>query len=225
MYTRRFWIDQIPLIAMARRPGGPYPGTVLLYHGLKASKETHLKELEQLAERGFLAIGVDAHGHGERALPDLSAFMAEGGDFHGNFLKLVRPTVAEIPHLLARLASMEQTGPVAVMGISMGGYVAFAAPLVCPRLATVVPILGSPVWEGSQDSPHLRPEAFAQVALLAWNAGRDVNVPPGPAREFVARIGKEYMEYAESDHFMRPEDWHDGWRRTLEWLERYLSGT
>lgn len=215
MYTREFWLREIPLLAMANRPHGPYPGTVLLYHGLKADKSTHRKELEQLAERGFLAIGVDAHGHGQRS---------RSGSAGAGILDLVRPTVAEIPGLLEGLASMEQTGPFGITGISMGGYIAFAAPQLSDRLRAVVPILGSPVWERSQDSPHLHPEPYRQTALFAWNAGRDVNVPPGPAREFVARIGQTYREYPESDHFMRAEDWEDGWQRTLDWFQTHLSG-
>jgi dienelactone hydrolase len=222
VYTREFWLHEIPLLAMAERSHGPYPGTVLLYHGLKADKGTHRKELEQLARSGFLAIGVDNHGHGQRALPDLAAFMA--GDTHQNFLKLVRPTVAEIPFLIERLAAMEDTGPFGLTGISMGGYVAFAAPLATKRLKAVVPILGSPLWQESTDSPHLHPDGFKDVALFAWNAGCDVNVLPGPARDFTREIGQTYVEYPESDHFMRPEDWEDGWQRTLEWFQTHLSG-
>lgn len=214
MYAREFWLRDIPLLALADRPNGPYPGTVLLYHGLKADKSTHRKELEQLAGRGFLAIGVDAHGHGQRATP---------GDTRG-FLELIRPTVAEIPGLVEGLASMEQTGPFGITGISMGGYVAFAAPQVSDRLRAVVPILGSPRWEGSDDSPHLHPERYRSTALFAWNAGQDVNVPPGPARELVTRIGQTYREYPESDHFMRAQDWEDGWQRTLDWFQAHLSG-
>lgn len=213
MFTREFWLNEIPLLAMAEQPHGPYPGTVLLYHGLKADKSTHRKELEQLARRGFLAIGVDARGHGQRP-----------GEPGKSFLELIRPTVAEIPGLIERLAAMEDTGPFGITGISMGGYVAFAAPLATGRLKAVVPILGSPVWEESPDSPHLRPEAFREVALFAWNAGRDVNVPPGPARDFTRQLGQTYREYPESDHFMRPEDWEDGWLRTLDWFQTHLSG-
>lgn len=221
MYSRQLWLDDIPLLAVARRPHGPYPGTVLVYHGLKADKSTHRKELTQLAERGFLAIGVDAHGHGERALPDLAAFMA--GDTQANFLKLVRPTVAEIPRLIERLRALEETGPFGVTGISMGGYIAFAAPLAAPEVRAVVPILGSPLWRDADDSPHLAPRAYRDVALFAWNAGRDVNVPPGPARDFTRALEKVYVEYPDSDHFMQPEDWEDGWRRTLDWFETHLS--
>ncbi len=212
MFTRSFFLDAVPLLAMAEQPHGPYPGTVLLYHGLKADKSTHRKELTQIAERGFLAIGVDAHGHGERK--------TEGQ----GFLELVRPTVAELPMLIERLSQMEDTGPFGVTGISMGGYIAFAAPRATRRVRAVVPILGSPVWPDSDDSPHLEPEAYQGVALFAWNAGQDVNVPPGPAREFTRAIGQTYREYPKSDHFMRPKDWEDGWRRTLDWFGAHLSG-
>lgn len=53
-------------------------GTVLLYHGLGVDKHCHLHELKSLARAGFLAVGVDNVGHGERRYPDYEArFAAE----------------------------------------------------------------------------------------------------------------------------------------------------
>ncbi|MBT9585456.1 hypothetical protein IV102_19090 [bacterium] len=88
------------MLALAR-DGKPRP-TVLFYHGLHTQKETHRKELEGLAERGFLALGADA-------------------------------------------------------------------------------------------------------VQITYPKGR-----------------YEYREYAESDHFMQPEDWQHGWKRTLDWFEHSL---
>ena len=41
-------------------------GTVIVHHGLSGQKEVHGRELVSLAAAGFLAVGVDAVGHGER---------------------------------------------------------------------------------------------------------------------------------------------------------------
>ena len=102
-------------------------GTVLVYHGLTASKETQEKELNDLAYRGFLAVGVDAVGHGERRYPDFEERMS-GDDFHLKFLEMVAQSVDEIPDLLTELRHRYPScGAFGLTGISMGGYIAFAA--------------------------------------------------------------------------------------------------
>jgi len=189
---------------------------VLVYHGLSACKEVQEKELRSLAAAGFLAVGVDACGHGERKEDGL------------HFLEMVARSIDEVPALVDGLAERFAVASFGLTGISMGGYVAFAAPLVEPRLRAVVPILGSPRWgEGPRAgrSPHLHRDGYPGVALLAMNAGRDVNVPPHAAREFVhglARPRAEYLEFPESEHFMREEDWNDLWTRTVRWFDAYL---
>ncbi|MEW6280067.1 MAG: dienelactone hydrolase family protein [Candidatus Eremiobacterota bacterium] len=231
MYERSFPLctatGTVPALAMASRSQGPYPGTVLVYHGLRANKETQRKELEQLAARGFLAVALDGVAHGQRAVADLAAHMEP--DPHARFLGLVAAMLAELPAVIDALQGLEAIGAVGVAGISMGGYVAFGAPGADPRVRASVPILGSPDW--GEVPPELvgripRQESFAGVGLLAWNAGRDVNVPPHAARSFVRSLPSdydaEYVEYPESDHFMRPEDWEDGWARTLDFLSARL---
>ena len=80
-------------------------GTVLVYHGLTACKETQEKELAGLARRGFLAVGVDAVGHGERRYPDLERRMSEENS-HVHFLEMVRASVVEIPALVCELKKL-----------------------------------------------------------------------------------------------------------------------
>ena len=48
--------------ALIVRPEGEPRATLLWYHGLGVSKETHLPELERFARAGILAVGVDAAG-------------------------------------------------------------------------------------------------------------------------------------------------------------------
>src|SRR5215471_10432805 len=48
-------------------------GTVLFYHGFGASKETSASVLSGLAAAGFLAVGIDGIGHGERRSVDFEA--------------------------------------------------------------------------------------------------------------------------------------------------------
>lgn len=225
----------IPYLPVGR-PGGP---VVLVYHGLGASKEVQRKELDWLAGAGFLGIAVDAVGHGERRWPDFEERMR--ADSANAFLEMVRRTVDEIPALVDHLS--ERFGPSAfgITGISMGGFITYAAPLVEPRLRAAVSILGSPDWNVGpgtspspallEQSPHRFPERYPPLALLALNAGRDVNVPAQHARSFVQRLQPlyagsperlAYHEYPDAEHFMPEAEWNDLWGRTVDWFRRFL---
>lgn len=200
----------IPYLPVGR-PGGP---VVLVYHGLGSHKEVQLKELNWLADAGFLAIGVDAVGHGERRWPDFEARMRTGSRAALN--EMVQRTVDEIPALVTHLSERFHTDRFGITGISMGGFITFAAVPVESRLRAAVPILGS---------PELASPNFPHTPLLALNAGQDQHVPPEPARTFVQQLRREnaaYHEYPESDHFMREQDWNDVWAKTINWFQRFL---
>lgn len=231
-------VGDIPLLVFEPRGGGP---TVLVYHGLTASKDGQQKELQSLADCGFRAVGVDAVGHGERISLDLPSRLER--DTATTLLDIVIRTVDEIPFLLDALGV---GGVCGITGISMGAYVAFAAVVADARLRVAVPILGCPDWTvlAGEDpnrrrtlapflgrSPHRHLSAFADRALLCMNAGRDAHVPPHAARDFVRALHKrfdadaeryQYVEYSESEHFMREGDWSDLWHRTEAWLSRWL---
>ena len=118
-----------------------------------------------------------------------------------------------------------------LMGISLGGMLAFGAPLVEPRLQAVVAILGCPHWGVFTEcsaryrrlSPHLSRDAFGETRLLAWNGALDEHIHTPVTRAFMEELQllfpqHQYLEYPESGHFMRPQDWEDGWRASLNFL-------
>lgn len=222
MYERQFSFAGIPLLAIAQ-DGRPRP-TVLFYHGLQSDKETHLPELQSLAQRGFLALGVDAVGHGQRRMPDLTGYLNRGPLLE-QASKLLRPGLEEIPLILDFLEA-EGYGPFGLCGISFGAMLAYAAPQRDARLRAIAAILGDPSW--CNPYPHV--DAYQGVSLLAWNAGQDTHVSAQPAAQWLAHLQScfpdghyEYQLYPESDHFMRPQDWEVGWQRTLAWFETTLT--
>ncbi len=78
-------------------------GTVIVHHGLSGQKEVQGRELISLAVAGFLAIGVDAVGHGERRWPGFEARFQEAPDRW--FMEAVRATASETPQLIDALAA------------------------------------------------------------------------------------------------------------------------
>jgi uncharacterized protein len=111
-------------------------------------------------------------------------------------------------------------------------------------MRATVSILGSPDWSPRdghitpgihhlmQYAPVHRPEELARHPLLLMNAGQDHSVPAHHARDFAWRVRAhypwlgqhvEYIEYPESDHFVRPQDWSDLWWRALNSLRWHLS--
>jgi fermentation-respiration switch protein FrsA (DUF1100 family) len=81
-------------------------GTVLLYHGFSGAKERVEYYSTALAEAGFLAVSLDAIGHGERRWPDFDViFNDERWDeqfdaTEADFLKLIDDTAAEVPSII-----------------------------------------------------------------------------------------------------------------------------
>lgn len=206
---------------------------VLLYHGLHSSKEAQEKEMWSLAEAGFLAVGIDAVGHGERQAdrrweqPEVR-------------FGCVRETALEAPELIAHLrAQFPQLQSLGAVGVSLGGFTLFSTLVEHPGLLNAASILlGSPHWiglfEGSplwQHSPHHWPDHFYPTPLLVQNAGQDEHVQTRHAREFCQHLQPyyrqaperlSYREYARSGHFMLPDDWELAWEQTLRWFDRYL---
>ena len=235
IFSRRT-VAGVPLLlatAGGGAAGGPLP-LVLWCHGFRASSDDHRGELARVASAGFLAAGLDAVDHGERLAPDLAARIAAApGGALEVVLDLAERTAAEIPGVVRALVDERWAAPggAALVGISMGGYLAYRAALVEPALRTVVALLGSPEWPGAANSPHRTPEAFHGVALLSVTAGRDESVPPDAARRFHAALAAghprperaRYLEIPDAPHLMNGAQWSLLMDATLDWLRRHAG--
>jgi hypothetical protein len=222
-------VGDAPLLLAVPAGASPPLPAVLWFHGLSVDKETHRKELERIAGAGFLAVGVDAAGHGERRLPDLDARIDVSREETIRFmLGLVEETAREVPGIVRALVDegLADAERVALVGISMGGYVVYRALLEEPPVRAAVAILGSPEWP-RPDSPHHGLEAFRRVALLSITAENDDNVPPGPARELHRRLGESerarYVELPGAVHLMGEEDWERTMEEMLRWLALHIG--
>jgi uncharacterized protein len=210
-------------------------GTILFWHGLTSSKEAQVKELQSLADAGFLAVGLDNAGHGERRLPDFDQQFSHTGSTEGTFLELVKATADEVSGVIDTLIARgyARADRIGAAGISMGGYILYRALLNDRRIRAAAALLGSPRWPRAfPESPHLAPEQYFPTALLSQCAGEDRSVPPRFARELHARLEPfyhpaperlRYVEFPGVGHFMPADDWDRLWQNTLDWFDRFVG--
>lgn len=225
----------VPLLMVSRGPpvSAAERGTVLFVHGLGASKEVHLTDLERIAGSGFLAIGIDAAGHGERSEDAAPPHRELRADRDAQLIQTVVATARELGPLVQMLeqAGLARRGSVGLCGVSMGGFVAYSA-ASSGHFGAVVSLLASPLWRSDvPEHPAKHLAQFFPCALLSQLAGRDHLVDPREAFEFHALLEPYYAEspgklsllgYPDSGHFMREADWELAMARTLEWFERHL---
>jgi uncharacterized protein len=226
------WIGGVPLLLARREDAAPPLRMVLWFHGFGVDKETHRKELAQLAEAGFLAVGMDAAGHGARRLPDLAERQAAPREQAlRTMVGLVARTADDVPAVVRALAAegLADAGSVAAAGVSMGGYVVYQAAVVEPSLRAAVSLLGSPQWPDG-DGPHRDLPALARTALLSITAERDENVPPDAARALHRRLDEahpqarhRYVELPGAVHLMSEAHWNAAMDETLHWLALHLG--
>jgi dienelactone hydrolase len=203
---------------------------ILWYHGFRADARGHAAELERCATAGFLAVGVDAVGHGARRDPHLDARIAASPK--GAFplmLEVVEATVAELPALLDGMADLFpiDRGRISAVGISMGAFLVYRAIVAGPPLRAAVALLGSPEWPNER-SPHHDRVAFGPIALLSITAEHDVSVPPEPARRFHAELREmfhapdrhRHHELRGAGHLTTGTEWDEAMAATVQWLQQ-----
>jgi uncharacterized protein len=215
-------------------------GTVLFYHGFGGTKEKPGAYLSALAEAGFLAVSLDAVGHGERRYRDFDAIFnderwdASFEETETDFLRVIDETAAEVPAIIDELLARgwAREGGVGVAGRSLGGCVSYASVLADSRVRAVVSVVGSPEWTLPRaHSPHHHPDGFFPAAVLSQAAQFDEHCPPGPIRAFHAALEPfyaaepdriAYVEYPGVRHALTPELIATSVRQLVAWFQRWL---
>jgi dienelactone hydrolase len=209
-------------------------GTVLVLHGLTAAKESQHLDARSLAEQGYLAVAIDAVGHGDRRYPDFEErFSAARGE--QSFYAAVAQTAAELP---AAIAALEERGwappgKLGAVGFSMGGFILFGALVARCRLDAVATIVAAPTWLPEAQSPHRQLDRFFPTPLLMITGSADETVSPAPARELYEALGPRYLAAPErlhlleapgEGHMFSPPAWDLAWGQVCGWFDRFLVG-
>lgn len=224
-FTDRLIGDVPVLIAQLDDVPNPAP-VVVWFHGLGVDKETHRTELQQLAEAGLCAVGIDAVGHGARRLSNLQALIdAPREQAFATAVDLAVQTAREVPRIIDVLTGTGLADPdrVSLAGISMGAFVVYRALVECREINKAVAILGAPRWPFPH-SPHDQIDAFCATELLSITAEHDENVPPAAARELHLALETRcptrhrYVELRGAVHLMNEADWNQTMQETLGWL-------
>lgn len=143
----------------------------LVYHGAWAAKEGKLGVYSGLTARGWAVVIPDAALHGERTGHTPSGLSAREYVWES-----VRRTVAEAPALLDALAELFGPVPAAVVGSSMGGYVAQTLARTEKRVIRCAALITSGMWQEPEVRvPELR--AFLEQHRPITHAG---DAPPTP---------------------------------------------
>ncbi len=132
------------------------PPIVFVQHGLGSRKERHLDLCLRLAEAGFLACSLDARHHGDRATREMRQRLSDirTMEFLETFSETITGTVEDI----AAAATYFEARSYAIIGHSMGGFVALQTTLADPRVSCVVSIAGALVLappEGANYAPNV----------------------------------------------------------------------
>lgn len=202
-------------------------GVVVLLHGLGGSKHVQLAEAEKLAEHGFVAVVLDAVGHGDRRYPDFeqrfSPLRAER-----SYFETVAAGALELRAVVAALRQRLRL-PVGACGISMGGATLFGAMARGLVLEAAVTIVASPEWRGVGESPHERPERFGLTPLLSMTAGRDTVVPSEAAAAFHRVVQARFRpgclvlrHFPDEGHLFSPAAWAEATDTMVNWFDRFL---
>lgn len=143
MLSHEWLAGNLPGLVVGREGLRTDAPLVLVLHGLGSRKEKMLPALYEFARTGCRAVALDVQLHGER--PDAEAREARlGTDYFGTTADMIEGTAQDVSRLLDHLGADQA----AVHGISLGGYITFAALVVEPRLHAASVAMGSPDWVG-----------------------------------------------------------------------------
>jgi pimeloyl-ACP methyl ester carboxylesterase len=232
--------EDVPCLVIAREDLPDNAPLVVALHGLGSSKEKMLGGLYEFAQIGCRAVALDLRLHGER--PDAaSREMRLQSDYFAATAEVIEGTAWDVSRVLDHFGE----APAAIHGISLGGYITFAALLAEPRLRVASVALGSPDWLGplrrfgvgpghpandraaALNPLDLLPHVLPPRPLLMLHGAQDEMVPPDGVIALEERLRPLYAAQPERLKLeLFPGLGHaypdEMLRHTVDWFERFL---
>ena len=238
------WLDgDLPTLTVSREALPAGAPLVIVLHGLGGSKERMLPSLYEFARTGCRAVALDVRLHGER--PDAEAREVRlGQDYFGTTADMIEGTARDVPRLLDHF----DVPQAAIHGVSLGGYITFAALILEPRLNVASVAMGSPDWVGPLQrfglgpghpaydrAIHLNPldllpPSLPPRPLLMLHGTADEVVSPDGVIALEQRLRPLYAAHPERLALeLYPGHGHsysdDMLRRSVEWAKRFSDGS
>jgi hypothetical protein len=229
---------------------GPKP-LVILSHAFQSTKEYWQDKLPALAALGYYAVALDNKSHGERNEPD---FKSQVFSKHGLNLyevrRLIKETADDIPILIDHFITHKtvDAARIGMIGVSMGGFIAFRALVIDNRISVAAPVIASPYFdEKPRDvrlanrpeinqalnayslkfSPAFYPERFHPRAILIQVGGQDKHLDAGRVEQFYKTLGPYYQKIPDKLMFVQDEnaghEFTDSmWSNVKNWFQKNL---
>jgi predicted esterase len=235
------WLaGDLPGLVVTRQELGADAPLLIALHGLGSRKEKMLPALYEFARIGCRTVALDLRLHGER--PDAEAREARlGTDYFGTTADMIEGTAQDVSRLLDHFGAARA----GVHGISLGGYITFAALAFEPRLYAASVAMGSPDWIGPLRRFGLGPghPAYDRAAQMNPLDYLPQTLPPRPllmlhgaVDEVVSPDGVVALEqrlrplYATHPHRLALELYpglghsytDDMLRRSVAWMQKFL---
>ncbi len=223
---------------------------IVLLHGLGSNKQQHIPEMEKMAQEWhrdetLVFVSIDAPMHGLRFSQQFIDDFQNNSNQSDRDIKLCNLALIAADELVSLLPLLANELPkhlgwkcsveFGLWGVSFGAITSYSLLVksnVPIRAACL--LLGSPTWPNNPSPSLLEVEPMRHVdnvskhtALLAINASLDNLIPLGPAQEFVKAMQSThktamYVEYPDSGHEMRGEDWWDAISKCGEWFSNHF---
>lgn len=189
---------------------------LVLSHGFSGDKARIAAEFDAdaLARRGWLVAAIDNRMHGERP----GRCMIADEDAHTRSVDLlelrqaISDTAADVSSLLDILVldARVDAGRIAMTGISMGGFITFAATERDSRIRAAAPLIASPFWdETPRDTGYtfLNAEAASTFAATRHPGGHPDRFAP---RALFVQVGADdrHFDVARVEAFCREAAQH-----------------
>lgn len=246
-------IRDIPVMTCRRDDNLKKP-LVIISHGFTGSKADFKKNgcLIELAESGYYAAAVDNRLHGDRPGPNFRETVLRSSDKIDliTLRKAMKETADDVRLLIDELSVLDEIeeNRIAMIGISMGGFITYRSIVVDDRIKVGIPIISSPFWDdipgdipvlkddkminrlallSKQYQPSEYSDRFYPTALLMQAGDKDKHYDIKKVLRFYNGLNKYYHDFPERLKLIiypdtKHEFKHEMWEQSLQWLKDHL---